>query len=103
MTLTKFKIAEALVDKLGFPLSRAKAITETLLEIMKDSLESGDDVMISGFGKFSVREKAERKGRNPATNGEMMLRSRRVVTFKGSGKLRKMINGQGQRRGSGRG
>ena len=58
------------------------------------NLASGDDVLISGFGKFKVREKTERKGRNPATGEDMMLEPRRVVTFKCSGKLRDRINGQ---------
>jgi integration host factor subunit alpha len=65
---------------------------ETLLEIIKRSLESGEDVLVSGFGKFCVRGKHERRGRNPATVEEMMLAPRRVVTFKCSGKLRDKIN-----------
>ena len=60
---------------------------------MKSSLESGDDVLISGFGKFQVKEKKERKGRNPATGNDMMLKPRKVVTFRCSGNLRKRING----------
>jgi len=60
---------------------------------MKDTLASGEDVMISGFGKFQVNDKAARKGRNPATDEEMMLKGRRVVTFKCAGKLRDRING----------
>ena len=63
-----------------------------LLEIMKQKLESGGDILISGFGKFCVKEKRERKGRNPATGDGMMLEPRRVVTFKCSGKLRDKIN-----------
>jgi integration host factor subunit alpha len=57
-------------------------------------LESGEDVLISGFGKFQVRKKRERRGRNPATGEDLMLAPRRVVTFKGSGKLREKINGK---------
>ncbi|MDZ7597534.1 MAG: HU family DNA-binding protein [Desulfobacterales bacterium] len=56
-------------------------------------MESGDDVLVSGFGKFCVKEKNERKGRNPATGDDMMLEPRRVVTFKYSGSLRKRVNG----------
>jgi len=62
---------------------------------MKSTLASGEDVLISGFGKFCVKEKAERKGRNPATGEDMMLAPRRVVAFKCSGKLRDKINGAG--------
>jgi len=68
---------------------------ETFLEIIKQTLASGEDVLISGFGKFCVKEKSERKGRNPATGDDMMLRPRKVVTFKCSGKLRERVNGGG--------
>jgi len=60
---------------------------------MKRSLESGEDVMISGFGKFCVKEKKERRGRNPSTGEDMVLEPRKVVTFKCSGNLRDRING----------
>jgi integration host factor subunit alpha len=66
---------------------------ETLLEIIKRTLESGEDVMITGFGRFCVKEKHMRRGRNPATGHDMMLEPRRVVTFKCSGKLRDKLNG----------
>ena len=59
---------------------------------MKKTLESGDDVMISNFGKFCVKEKRERRGRNPSTGQEMILKPRKVVTFKCSGTLREKIN-----------
>ena len=94
MALTKKDIADQIQNELGFPKNRSVELTETLLEIIKASLESGDDVLVSGFGKFCVKEKRERKGRNPSTGEEMMLRPRRVVTFKGSGKLRGKINGK---------
>lgn len=70
----------------------ATRILETLLELIKQTLESGDDVMISGFGKLNVKEKQQRKGRNPATNETMTLPARRVVTFSCSGKLRDRVN-----------
>jgi integration host factor subunit alpha len=63
------------------------------LEIIKSALTDGDDVLVSGFGKFCVKEKRPRRGRNPATGEDLMLRQRRVVTFKCSGKLRNKING----------
>lgn len=92
MTLTKAQIIESIQNQIGFPKNKTSEIIETLLEIIKDTLASGEDVLISRFGKFCVREKRERKGRNPATGDVMMLRSRKVVTFKCSGKLRDKIN-----------
>jgi len=92
MTLTKAQIIESIQNQTGFPKNKSSEIVETLLEIIKGSLVSGEDVLISGFGKFFVREKRERKGRNPATGNAMMLRSRKVMTFKCSGKLRNKIN-----------
>ena len=80
-------------DQIGYSKKRSFEIIETLLEIMKKSLESGEDVLISGFGKFCVKEKGEQMGRNPSTGGDMMLRPRKVVTFKWSGKLREKLNG----------
>ena len=92
MALTKHDIIEQVYNELGFPKNQSVEITESLLEIIKSSLESGEDVLVSGFGKFSVRDKHERKGRNPATGDDMMLKPRRIVTFKCSGKLREKIN-----------
>lgn len=93
MTLTKVQLVESIQSKTGFTKNKSSEIVETCLEIMKSTLESGEDVMISGFGKFGVKEKKERKGRNPATGDAMMLAPRKVVTFKCSGKLRERING----------
>ena len=93
MALTKNVIVEEIQEQLGFTKNQSKEITETLLEIIKSTLASGEDVMISGFGKFCVKEKNERRGRNPATGEDMMLAPRKVVTFKCSGKLRERING----------
>ena len=93
MTLTKIQIIESIQNQTGFPKNKSSDIVESLLEIIKSTLASGEDVLISGFGKFSVREKKERKGRNPATGEDMNLAPRRVVTFKCSGKLRERING----------
>ena len=93
MTLTKAQIVESIQNQTGFPKNKSSDIVESLLEIIKSTLASGDDVLVSGFGKFKVREKKERKGRNPATGEDMMLEPRRVVTFKCSGKLRDRING----------
>jgi integration host factor subunit alpha len=93
MALTKNDIVARLQDELGFTKSQSIQVTESLIEVIKASLESGDDVLVSGFGKFTVKEKNERKGRNPATGEDMMLEPRRVVTFKYSGSLRKKVNG----------
>lgn len=89
--MTKSDIVEK-VYELGFTKKEAVDIMEQLIEIIKESLEKGDDVLISGFGKFCVKAKNERRGRNPATGEDLMLRGRQVVTFKCSGKLREKIN-----------
>jgi integration host factor subunit alpha len=86
-------MVESAQNQTGFQKTRSSEIVETLLEIIKSTLESGEDVLISGFGKFSVNEKKARRGRNPSTGEDMMLAPRKVVTFKCSGKLRDKING----------
>ena len=96
MSLTKDDIVKALAKENEYPLNQSVALIETLLGLIKSSLASGDDVLISGFGKFCVREKRERRGRNPATGEDMMLAPRRVVTFKCSGQLREKINNEQQ-------
>lgn len=94
MSLTKAHIITSIQNQLNIPKNRSSEIVESLLEIIKSTLESGEDVLISGFGKFCVKEKGERRGRNPATGEDMMLDKRRVVTFKCSGKLRDSVNGE---------
>jgi len=94
MALTKQDLINYIQQENGYTGNESYEIIETILDLMKTSLESGDDVLISGFGKFQVKEKNERKGRNPATGGAMMLRSRTVVTFTCSGKLRDKLNGK---------
>lgn len=93
MALTKTNIVELIAEKNDFSPAEAKDVLEQLIEIIKSTLTSGEDLMISGFGKFQVNEKRPRKGRNPATGNSMMLDKRRVVTFKIAGKLRDKING----------
>jgi integration host factor subunit alpha len=93
MALTKVEMVNSISDQIGYTKNQASELVEILLELIKSSLASGDDVLISGFGKFCVKEKRERKGRNPATGKDMILEPRRVVTFRTSGKLRKKING----------
>jgi len=92
MTLTKADIVETISEGNGYTKVRSFEIVETLLEIIKSALESGQDVLISGFGKFCINEKKERMGRNPATGEAMMMAPRKVVTFTCSGKLRDKIN-----------
>ena len=92
MSLTKDDIVKALSRENGYQLNQSVELIETLIELIKSRLSSGEDVLISGFGKFSVKEKRERRGRNPATGEDMMLAPRRVVTFKCSGQLRDKIN-----------
>jgi len=92
MALTKADIIDVVAEQNGFPKNRSSEIVEHLLEIIKGTLESGEDVLVSGFGKFCVKEKRERKGRNPATGDSMMLAPRKVVTFRSSRKLREKIN-----------
>ena len=92
-TLIKSDIVKSIQNKNGCTQKRASEIVATLLEIIKRNLESGNDVMISGFGKFCVKGKSKRRGRNPATGTDLILRERKVVTFKCSGKLRNKING----------
>ncbi len=93
MTLTKAHIMDSIRSELRITKDEATEIVEALLELIKQSLEKGEDVLISGFGKFCVKEKNARRGRNPASGEAMMLRPRKVVTFQCSGVLRGKING----------
>ena len=92
MTLTKADIADTISDQVGYTKRESLKVVDQLFEYIKNSLESGEDVLISGFGKFSVKDKGARKGRNPQTGHAILLSSRKVVTFKYSGKLREIIN-----------
>ncbi|MBW2409371.1 MAG: integration host factor subunit alpha [Deltaproteobacteria bacterium] len=94
MTLTKAMIIDVIHNQLGYPKNKSAELLEILLEIMKGTLEKGEDVLISGFGKFCVKDKQERRGRNPATGDDMILSKRRVVTFRCSHLLRSKINGE---------
>ncbi|MBW1996868.1 MAG: integration host factor subunit alpha [Deltaproteobacteria bacterium] len=92
MSLTKEKIISDIYNHVGLSKIQARTVVEKLFEIMKRTLEDGEDILISGFGKFVVKSKAARRGRNPQTTEDMHLRARRVVVFKTSGVLRKKIN-----------
>ena len=91
-TLTKAHIVDALIEQNGFTRKKSIETAETLLELIKSELESCDDVMISGFGKFCVKQKAKRRVRNPGTGKDLILAPRKVVTFKWSGKLKEKLN-----------
>ena len=93
MTLTKSNVIDAIAEQNGFSKQNSSKTFEILLEIIKRSLESGEDVLISSFGKFNVKAKKQRRGRNPATGQPMLLAARKVVTFSCSGRLRDKING----------
>ena len=94
MLLTKEPITDTIFNNTDFSKKRSSQVVEALLEAIKKALESGEDVLISGFGKFCVKEKNERRGRNPATGNDLTLGARRVVRFKCSGRLRDKINGE---------
>ena len=87
MALTKNDIVTK-VHEIGFTKKKSVEIIEALLEIIKGTLEKSEDVLLSGFGKFCVKQKKKRRGRNPATGDDLILKERKVVTFKCSGKLR---------------
>jgi integration host factor subunit alpha len=92
MPLTKANIVENIQSEIGFTKNKSFECVESLIKIIKKTLATGEDVLVSGFGKFCVNGKRQRRGRNPATGDDMMLPARKVVTFKCSGKLRRKIN-----------
>jgi len=94
MTLAKSDIIDHIYHKSGLPKHRSTKLLETLLENMKQTLESGEDIMISGFGKLCVKNKNTRRGRNPATGEDFALGARRVITFKCSPVLGNKMNGK---------
>jgi integration host factor subunit alpha len=93
MTLTKDRLVKSIWENTGFPKSIFNDAVRSVFEIIKKTLQNGESVLISGFGKFSVRNKNERRGRNPKTGERMILESRRVVAFKSSLKLKDKVNG----------
>ena len=94
MTLTKADLVEK-ISVNGLSKKQSSDVMGTLLEIMKKTLEQGEDILISGFGKFCVKGKNKRRGRNPATGEDLYLEARRVVTFQPSGRLKDRLNGGG--------
>ena len=93
MALTKDDLMNSIHQRLGLPKSKSVRLVESLLETVKAKLEMGEDVLISRFGKFCVKNKNARRGRNPATGADLMLGSKRIVTFKCSPVLRDKVNG----------
>ena len=93
MALTKIEMISKLCEEMKLDRKKAMESVEKMIEIIKSTLASGDEVLVSGFGKFSVNQKNARKGRNPATSDDLMLPARKVVVFKYSGKLRDRMNG----------
>ena len=99
-TLTKAELAELLFDNVGLNKREAKDMVEAFFEVIRDALESGDSVKLSGFGNFQLRDKPQRPGRNPKTGEEIPITARRVVTFHASQKLKSLVeksfNGHGE-------
>ena len=94
MSITKAHLADSIHKQIGLPQNQSIQALESILEIIKETLETGEDVMITGFGKFFVKDKKKRRGRNPQTGEDLILGRRRVVGFKCSGKLRERMNGE---------
>jgi integration host factor subunit alpha len=92
MALTKSQIINNIAQQNRFIRKKSTETVETILELNKSNLAAGDDFLINGFRKLCVKDKRERKGRNPSTGEDMILTARKIVTFKCSGKLRDKIN-----------
>lgn len=92
MALTKEKLTVLLQDQMDLSKQESRQLLDRLFKIMKDTLSQGEDLLISGFGKFSVRQKKARRGRNPQTKENLILAARKVLVFKTSGVLRQRLN-----------
>jgi len=90
--MTKIDIIQDVYEKLGFSKKDSARIVESVFDIIKDNLTSGEKIKISGFGNFIVKEKKSRRGRNPQTGDEIAISARRVLTFKSSQVFRKVLN-----------
>lgn len=93
MTLTKADLVQIVYQAHDLTKVQAVDAVEKFLALSKNCLENGEDLLVSGFGKFNVKKKKSRRGRNPQTGDELILEARKVVTFKPSGILRDKING----------
>lgn len=95
MTMTKAGLVDSVYERVGVSKKDAAEYVDVVLEIMKETLEGGDELKISGFGKFEVRYKGERIGRNPQSGVEIMIPRRKVLRFKVSQVLKDELNGEG--------
>lgn len=93
MTFTKYKLSTRLQTQIGIIKPESRQLVEQLFELMKSTLADGEDLLISGFGKFQVRQKKDRLGGNPITSEKLMVRTRKVEVFKASAVLRNMMKG----------
>ena len=92
MSLTKADLIDSVYNRIDLPKTKSTRVVESLLEIVKKTLANGEDVLITGFGKFCVKEKNERRGRNPQNGDDLMLGERRVVVFRCSPVLKGKMN-----------
>lgn len=95
MALTKERITDNVYNQVGLSKNQSQRVVESLLELIKQTLAQGENLLVSGFGKFVVKDKAARRGRNPQTKEDLQLRARRVVVFRTSGVLRRKLNHEG--------
>ena len=93
--MTKTEVADAIRERVGFTNKKSGELTDLILDLMKECLETGEKVMISGFGNFEIHDKKPRKGRNPQTGEELIITERRVLAFKPSQVLKERLNGRG--------
>jgi integration host factor subunit alpha len=90
--MTKADIVEKIYEKVGFSKKESAELVETVFDIIKNTLEKGDKIKIAGFGNFVVKEKADRRGRNPQTGEEITISARKILTFKPSQVLKTSLN-----------
>ena len=90
--MTKADIVEKIYEKVGFSKKESAELVEAVFDIIKSTLESGDKIKIAGFGNFVVKEKADRRGRNPQTGQEITISARKILTFKPSQVLKVSLN-----------
>ena len=95
MTLIKKNLSNVIFHQFDFTRSQAAQVVDSILEIIKQTLENGENILITGFGTFYINEKRERRGRNPKTGEDLMLEPRKVVKFRASGVLRDKMDGKG--------
>ena len=100
-TLTKADLTEGLCQRVGLNMCEAREVVDAFFDVVRETLEDGDNVLLSGFGKFQLRDKRPRPGRNPQTGEVALIAARRVVTFLASGGLKnRIVSGAGNRDGN---